>query len=132
MSTDDGVTHRKDFCLLPSCPVSEMGGLGYAKNIVVLGFSDDAQLGRLRLVSGPCRAPGPPGPPGPVGQRAIEVIPASPVRQARQVRSAQQAQVPKDPLDLGDPRGLVKIPHNGEAVSIGSGVVGTAKPERQN
>src|SRR5215510_8068759 len=33
-----------------------MGGLGYAKNIVVLGFSDDTQLGRLRLVSGACRA----------------------------------------------------------------------------
>src|SRR6516225_4269278 len=33
-----------------------MGGLGYEKNIVVLGFSDDAQLGRLRLVSGACRA----------------------------------------------------------------------------
>jgi hypothetical protein len=56
------------------------------------------------------------------------VIPASPVRQARQVRSAQQApQVPKDPLDLGDPRGLLEIPHNGEAASIGSGVVGTVK-----
>jgi hypothetical protein len=26
------------------------------KNIVILGFSDDAQLERLRLVSGACRA----------------------------------------------------------------------------
>jgi hypothetical protein len=48
------------------------------------------------------------------------VIPASPVRQARQVRWVQQArQVPKDPLDLGDPRGLLEIPHNGDAASIG-------------
>jgi len=49
------------------------------------------------------------------------VIPESPVRQARQVRWVQQArQVPKDPLDLGDPRGLPEIRHNGEAASVGS------------
>ena len=54
------------------------------------------------------------------GQRAIEVIPASPVRQALQVRWAQQAQqVPKDPLDLGDPRGLLEIPHKNEGASVG-------------
>jgi len=53
-------------------------------------------------------------------QRAIKVIPASPARQAQQVRSAQQAQqVPKAPLDLGGPRGLLEIPHKGEAASNG-------------
>ena len=66
-------------------------------------------------------------------QRAIKVIPASPARQARQARSAQQAQqVRKDPLDLGDPRGLLEIPHNGEAASIGSGVVGTVKQSQKD
>jgi len=65
-------------------------------------------------------------------QRAIKVIPASQARQPRQVRSAQQArQVPKDPLDLGDPRGFLEIPHNGETASIGSGVVGTVKKVRK-
>ena len=65
-------------------------------------------------------------------RRAIKVILASPACQARQVRSAQQArQVPKDPLDLGDPRGFLEIPHNGETASIGSGVVGTVKKVRK-
>ena len=40
-------------------------------------------------------------------------------------------QVPKDPLDLGDPRGFLEIPHNGETASIGSGVVGTVKKVRK-
>ena len=49
------------------------------------------------------------------------MTPASPVRQAQQVRWAQPAQqAPKDPLDRGDPRGLLEIPHKGEAASIGS------------
>jgi hypothetical protein len=55
MVTNDDVTHRKDFYLLPSCPLHQnltptdgptqsrnWGGLGYAKNIVILGFSDNA------------------------------------------------------------------------------------------
>src|SRR5262245_38948028 len=113
MSTDDGVTHRKDFDLLPSSPrhqnltatmsdaVSEMGGLGYAKNIGVLGFSDDAQLGAAVIgfvglqglqgwgekgdkgdpgVAGPAgpagpvgatRPAGPEGPPGPRGPQGV-------------------------------------------------------------
>jgi hypothetical protein len=66
-------------------------------------------------------------------RRAIKVILASPARQAQQVRSAQQAQqVPKDPLDRGDPRGLLEILHNGEAASIGSGVVGTVKQSQKD
>ena len=56
-------------------------------------------------------------------QRVIKVMLASPGRQAQQVRSAQQAQqAPRDPLDLGDPRDLLEIPHNGEAVSVGGPV----------
>ena len=57
------------------------------------------------------------------GEKGDKVIPASPARQAQQV--------PKDPLDLADPRGLLEIPHNGEAASIGSGVVGTVKKVRK-
>ena len=50
-------------------------------------------------------------------QRAIKVIPASPVRQAQQVQWAQQAR--KAPLGRGGPRGLLEIPHKGEAASVG-------------
>ena len=61
------------------------------------------------------------------------MIPASPVRQAQQVRLAQPAQqAPKVLLGRGGPRGLLEIPHNGEAASIGSGVVGTVKQSQKD
>ena len=40
-------------------------------------------------------------------QRAIKVTLALQVQQGRSAQQAQQ--VPKDPLDLGDPRGLLEI-----------------------
>src|SRR5262249_2315927 len=66
---------------------------------------------------------GPPGPPGPAGAKGDKGDPGVAGPAGQQVRSAQQAQqAPRDPLDLGDPRGLLEIPHNGEAASVGSGV----------
>jgi len=88
--------------------------LRYAKNIVALGFGDDARVEWLRLASGASRTSGPLR-----EQRAIKVILASQDRQVQRVRSAQQAQrVRKDLLDLRGPRGLQEIPLKSETASV--------------
>jgi hypothetical protein len=87
-------------------------------------------LGGCDWFRGPAGPPGPPGPAGAKGDKGDPGV-AGPAGPAGPVGATGQ-QVPKDPLDLGDPRGLLEIPHNGEAASVGSGVVGTVKQSQKD
>ena len=106
-----------------------MGGLGYAENIVVLGFIMTLSLGGCDWFRGPAGPAGPPGPAGAKGDKGDPGV-AGPPAPAGPVGATGPAG-PQGPLDLGDQRGLLEIPHNGETALIGSGVVGTVKKVRK-